>query len=153
MKMNHRINPLQHQPLPLQPKTVEKQPVRDKSFQSFSKEAQTEQPLKISKHAQKRLDERNIHINETEWTNIQEKLSHHAQKRLDERTIHLNATEWTSSQEKLIHAKNKEITDSASVLKDAILVAITKNNTIVTAMPRGEEQVITNSNGTIILKD
>lgn len=126
MKMNHRINPLQHQPLPLQPKTVEKQPVKDKSFQSFLKEAQTEQPLKISKHAQKRLDERNIHINETEWTNIQEKM---------------------------IEAKNKGITDSAIVLKDAILVASTKNNTIVTAMARGEEQVITNINGTIILKD
>ncbi len=124
--MNHRINPLQHQPLPLQPKTVEKQPVKDKSFQSFLKEAQTEQPLKISKHAQKRLDERNIHINETEWTNIQEKM---------------------------IEAKNKGITDSAIVLKDAILVASTKNNTIVTAMARGEEQVITNINGTIILKD
>ena len=126
MKMNHRINPLQHQPLPLQPKTVEKQPVKDKSFQTFLKEAQTEQPLKISKHAQKRLDERNIHINETEWTNIQEKM---------------------------IEAKNKGITDSAIVLKDAILVASTKNNTIVTAMARGEEQVITNINGTIILKD
>lgn len=126
MKMNHRINPLQHQPLPLQPKTVEKQPVKDKSFQSFLKEAQTEQPLKISKHAQKRLDERNIHINETEWTNIQAKM---------------------------IEAKNKGITDSAIVLKDAILVASTKNNTIVTAMARGEEQVITNINGTIILKD
>ena len=126
MKMNHRINPLQHQPLPLQPKTIEKQPVKDKSFQSFLKEAQTEQPLKISKHAQKRLDERNIHINETEWTNIQAKM---------------------------IEAKNKGITDSAIVLKDAILVASTKNNTIVTAMARGEEQVITNINGTIILKD
>jgi len=124
--MNHRINPLQHQPLPLQPKTIEKQPVKDKSFQSFLKEAQTEQPLKISKHAQKRLDERNIHINETEWTNIQAKM---------------------------IEAKNKGITDSAIVLKDAILVASTKNNTIVTAMARGEEQVITNINGTIILKD
>src|SRR5690554_6189834 len=126
MKMNHRINPLQHQPLPLQPKTIEKQPVKDKSFQTFLKEAQTEQPLKISKHAQKRLDERNIHINETEWTNIQAKM---------------------------IEAKNKGITDSAIVLKDAILVASTKNNTIVTAMARDEEQVITNINGTIILKD
>src|SRR5690625_5785066 len=125
MKMNYRINPLQHQPLPLQPKTIEKQPVKDKSFQSFLKEAQTEQPLKISKHAQKRLDERNIHINETEWTNIQAKM---------------------------IEAKNKGITDSAIVLKDAILVASTKNNTIVTVMALGEEQIIATIKATFISK-
>ncbi|MGM8214473.1 TIGR02530 family flagellar biosynthesis protein [Bacillaceae bacterium W0354] len=122
--MNHRINPI-HQPLPLNPKPITKKTETPvKSFQSFLETAT--QQLKISKHAQKRLDERNIHIDQAKWSQIQQKMT---------------------------EAKQKGVTDSVIVMKDAILVASTKNNTIITAMSRDEEQLVTNVNGTIILKD
>ncbi|WP_188205810.1 TIGR02530 family flagellar biosynthesis protein [Alkalibacillus aidingensis] len=125
--MNHKINHLQHQqPLPLQPKLTNKTEAPKKSFQSFLQEATDE--LKVSKHAQKRLDERNIQISEQDWTKIQEKMN---------------------------EAKQKGVTDSAIVLNDAVLVASTKNNTIITALDRQEatNQLLTNINGTILMQD
>lgn len=50
-------------------------------------------------------------------------------------------------------ARDKGVTDSVIVLNDAILVASTKNNTIITAMKKDEEQIVTNINGTIFIND
>lgn len=122
--MGHRINPI-HQPLPLIPKRINQtKQAPTQSFKTFLDQAKNE--LVISKHAQKRLDERNIHIDQKKWTTIQQKMN---------------------------EARNKGVTDSVIVLNDAILVASTKNNTIITAMKKDEEQIVTNINGTIFIND
>ncbi|MBB6452919.1 flagellar operon protein [Salirhabdus euzebyi] len=125
--MDHRIHQLQHHPLAqtkVRPNTQSK--VDGKSFQSFLEDAQTS--LTVSKHAQKRLTERNIHINESQWVKIQSKVE---------------------------QAKAKGVTDSLVVLNNATLVVSTKNNTVITAMDRQEaaDHLFTNINGTILLND
>ncbi|GAA0495632.1 hypothetical protein GCM10008986_23000 [Salinibacillus aidingensis] len=128
--MDHRIHQLHNHPLQQQSLKTS-QPAKHssaKSFQTHLQEAQTQQPLKISKHAQKRLDERNIQINESKWSEIQDQMN---------------------------KAKTKGVTDSLVVLDDATLVVNTKNNTVITAMGRKEtnHHVFTNINGTIVLQD
>ena len=55
----------------------------------------------------------------------------------------------------MLEAKQKGVTDSVIVTKDAVLVASTKNHTIITALDKNNQsdQLITNINGTIILPD
>ncbi|SEN58755.1 flagellar operon protein [Amphibacillus marinus] len=86
----------------------------------------SEQQLKITKHAQQRLNQRNIKINEETWQEI---------------ASHMQL------------AKQKGITDSLVVTSEATLVVNAKNNTIITAMNREEasSRLFTNINGTIIL--
>ncbi|PKR78625.1 flagellar protein [Halalkalibacillus sediminis] len=124
--MSPKINPIHHQQIPLKPNPTKTKQAPKQSFQSLLE--QSAQELKVSKHAQKRLDERNIHIDQKQWNMIQEKM---------------------------VEAKNKGVSDSAIIMKDAVLVASTKNNTIITAMDRQEaaDQLVTNINGTIILQD
>ncbi|MFD1850377.1 TIGR02530 family flagellar biosynthesis protein [Oceanobacillus bengalensis] len=86
------------------------------------------QKLKISKHASERLNERNIHIDEHQWQQIEAKMR---------------------------EAKKKGITDSLVVMNDAALLVSAKNNTVVTAMDRKEatSRIFTNINGTILMND
>lgn len=90
--------------------------------------AEQQQPLKISKHASKRLTERNIHIDEQQWQKIGEQMQ---------------------------HAKQKGITDSLVVTTNAALLVNAKNHTVVTAMDREEatNRIFTNINGTILIND
>ncbi|WP_067838579.1 TIGR02530 family flagellar biosynthesis protein [Amphibacillus sediminis] len=94
-------------------------------FREVLNQAQTSQ-LKISKHAQHRLNERNITISEDKWKEI---------------AFQVN------------EAKQKGITDSLVVTNDATLLVSATNQTVVTAMDRQEAQsrIFTNINGTIIL--
>ncbi|GAA0461288.1 TIGR02530 family flagellar biosynthesis protein [Alkalibacillus silvisoli] len=124
----NKINPIYHQqPLPVtKPKEKVDPPTKD-SFKSVLQQV-TNDNVKVSKHAIKRMEERNIEISEDQWSKIEDKM---------------------------VEAKQKGITDSAVILPDAVLVASTKNQTIITAMS-GEEasdQLLTNINGTIILRD
>lgn len=77
------------------------------------------------------------------------------QKRLDERNIQISPSQWNEIHEKMLEAKQKGVTDSVIVTKDAVLVASTKNHTIITALDKNNQsdQLITNINGTIILPD
>jgi len=113
-----------HQPLqaPLRNKTNTKS---DTSFQKVLNETQT---LKISKHAEKRLKQRNIEIEENKWIEISNKME---------------------------EAKSKGVTDSLVITNQAAFVVSTKNNTVVTALGREEasSQIFTNINGTIVLED
>ncbi|SET41678.1 flagellar operon protein [Salinibacillus kushneri] len=127
--MDHRIHQLQNHPLYQQ--GLKSKPTQNKSsktFQNHLQDAQVQSSLKISKHAQKRLEERNIHINDSQWTEIQNQMD---------------------------RAKTKGVTDSLVVLDDATLVVNTKNNTVITAMDSQEtnNHVFTNINGTILLQD
>lgn len=121
--MDHRIQQV-HQGalLPKNRNNVQKKQVGT-SFQDVLSNVNT---LKISKHAQARLTERNIKIEDSKWQQISEKV---------------------------YEAKQKGITDSLVVTDEATLLISTKNNTVVTAMDRSEAQsrIFTNINGTIVV--
>lgn len=122
--MDHRI----YQTTPfVTPLVKTKQPVQQGSI-SFKDVLDQQHQLKISKHANERMSERNISINEKQWQLIQGKMN---------------------------EAKDKGVTDSLVVLKDAMLVVNTTNNTIVTAMDRDEttSKIFTNINGTILIQE
>ncbi|MFJ5622108.1 TIGR02530 family flagellar biosynthesis protein [Peribacillus loiseleuriae] len=80
-------------------------------------------------------------------------ISKHAQMRLDQRNIQIDKTTWTKIEEKIQEAKKMGITDSLVILEDAALVVSTKKNTVITAMERTESSshIFTNINGTILL--
>ena len=122
--MDHRILQIQNHPLSLQ--THKKNQHSGQPQFSFKDALEKETSIVISKHAQKRLDERNISIQDSKWQEIQMKIS---------------------------EAKTKGIRDSLVVTNDAALIVNVPNNTVITAMNREEanSQIFTNINGTIIL--
>ncbi|MRG85395.1 TIGR02530 family flagellar biosynthesis protein [Salinibacillus xinjiangensis] len=126
--MDHRIQQLQNHPLHQHRSKQNQLPKSNQqtSFQSYLKEATHN--FKVSKHAEKRLAERNINISDTQWSKIQHQME---------------------------SAKSKGVTDSLVILNDAALVVSTKNNTVITAMDRTEatDHVFTNINGTILLNE
>lgn len=122
--MNFRIHPLQQHYEHVKQKGI--QPKH--SGVSFKDVFSNVQDIKVSKHAQQRLIERNIEINDQQWKVVKEKMS---------------------------EAKAKGVTDSLVLMNDAALLVSTKNNTIVTAMNREEanSKIFTNINGTILIDD
>lgn len=111
---------------PLLPNTQQTQKTTSQSsFRAALSEAQ--QTLKISKHAQQRLEERNISIDEQQWALIQQKV---------------------------LEAKQKGVRDSLVLTNQAALIVNTTNQTVITAMNREEAQtqLFTNINGAIILE-
>jgi flagellar operon protein len=121
--MDYRIHQLQNHPLSLPAKRNQ---LKAESPTTFRDVLQEVVGIKISKHAQKRLEERKIEIAEEKWAMLQEKM---------------------------IEARDKGIVDSLVVMEKATLIVNTKNNTVITAMDRKEasSQIFTNINGTIIL--
>ncbi|MBB6175791.1 flagellar operon protein [Anoxybacillus tengchongensis] len=119
----NRIQFFPHTPLiPSQKQTVvstERQSFRDAL-------AEAGKALKISKHAQQRLQERNIHINEEQWAMIGQKI---------------------------VEAKQKGVRDSLVITDEAALIVSAVNQTVITAMHREEaqSQLFTNINGAIII--
>ncbi|TCT26767.1 flagellar operon protein [Melghiribacillus thermohalophilus] len=124
--MDHRVHQLQNHPLTIPGKPIQRKKAVGPTFQSYLDHAAG--TLKVSKHAQKRMDERNIQISASTWNQIQEKVK---------------------------EAKTKGVTDSIVILNQAALVVSAKNNTVITAMDRTEagHQIFTNVNGAIILND
>lgn len=89
-------------------------------------------------------------------TQVQDiKISKHAQQRLDERNIHIDERQWQVIGEKMNEAKQKGVTDSLVVMNQAALLVSTLNHTVVTAMDREEAttRVFTNINGTILINE
>lgn len=123
--MNHRIQHVpQHALLQNRQHKVTQKNNPINSFQSILD--QTKSELKISKHAQHRLDERQIHISTDKWQEIADQVN---------------------------QAKQKGITDSLVITSEATLLVSAKNNTVVTALDRNEakSRIFTNINGTILL--
>lgn len=81
------------------------------------------------------------------------KVSKHAQARLSERNIEISKEKWQEISTQVAKAKQKGITDSLVVTDEATLLVSTKNNTVVTAMDRQEakSRIFTNINGTIVV--
>jgi flagellar operon protein len=123
--LHNRVQFLPHAPLLPPTKKAKTQTSHSSSFRDVLFEAQ--RTLKISKHAQQRLQERNIHIDEQQWAAIQEKV---------------------------LEAKQKGVRDSLVLTNKAALIINTVNQTVITAMNREEAQtqLFTNINGAIILE-
>ena len=81
------------------------------------------------------------------------KISKHAEKRLLERGITIDTSMWKIINEKVREAKSKGVQDSLVITENAALVVSAKNSTVITAMDREEAktQIFTNINGTILL--
>jgi flagellar operon protein len=80
-------------------------------------------------------------------------LTKHAEARMVERNIVMNETKWQSIAAQVEKAKAKGITDSLVLTDEAALVVSAKNQTVITMMNRQEatEKIFTNINGTIII--
>ncbi|QDP40180.1 TIGR02530 family flagellar biosynthesis protein [Radiobacillus deserti] len=124
--MDHRIQQLQTQALQLPRPTKQSPKVPTGQTTAFKDVLQSAQGLKVSKHAQERLQQRNITIEPSLWQKISEKVT---------------------------EAKQKGITESLVITNDAALLVSTKNHTVVTAMDRSEveSKIFTNINGAILL--
>lgn len=81
------------------------------------------------------------------------KMSKHAQQRMDLRGIEISAEKWMTIQEKVSEAKQKGIKDSVVITKDAALIVNAQNDTVITVLNREEaqSQIFTNINGTILI--
>ncbi|MEC2073111.1 TIGR02530 family flagellar biosynthesis protein [Alkalihalophilus marmarensis] len=81
------------------------------------------------------------------------KISKHANDRMDKRGIEINSAQWETINRKVAEAKQKGVTDSLVITDDATLVVSAKNNTVITVMDRQEakSQIFTNINGTIVI--
>ncbi len=124
----HRIG-IQHVPLQptIQPNQNKKQSVEPKqSFIEHLQNATNSQELKISKHANERLLERNINISDQEWQTVTDKV---------------------------FEARSKGVNQPLVLMDQAALIVSAKNATVITAMERTEakNQVFTNIDGTIVL--
>ncbi|MFS0688094.1 TIGR02530 family flagellar biosynthesis protein [Sporosarcina sp. 179-K 8C2 HS] len=120
------IHHVPSQPLIRHGQTLKTPPKPKQSFIEQLNKAIQPQELKISKHANDRLKERNIHISETEWAHITDKVN---------------------------EAKVKGIKESLVLMDQAALIISAKNSTVITAMDRKEakDQLFTNIDGTIVL--
>lgn len=83
------------------------------------------------------------------------KISKHAEQRLRERGITIEDNQWQMIEEKMDEAKNKGVQDSLVILDDAALLVSAKNNTVITALNRDEaaNRIFTNINGTILINE
>ncbi|PLR69756.1 MULTISPECIES: TIGR02530 family flagellar biosynthesis protein [Bacillaceae] len=122
--MNININPLNHQ-LTLKHANTKKENFKPHTFQELLKN-HTKSTIKISKHANQRLIERNISIPDYQWKEIQGKMQ---------------------------EARKKGIKDSLILTSNAALIVNIDHNMVVTAMNRKEasSHIFTNINGTIIM--
>lgn len=123
---NIKINRVPLQPV-IRPAYTTKQVTTPKqSFLQHLHDATVNTELKVSKHANQRLIERNIHISEAEWQLINDKVA---------------------------EARSKGVKDSLVLMDQAALIVSAKNATVITAMDRTEanNQLFTNIDGTIVL--
>ncbi|MDI7741666.1 TIGR02530 family flagellar biosynthesis protein [Lysinibacillus fusiformis] len=124
------MNRIGIQHLPFQPtiQTQKNSTVHAQSNNSFIAHLRdvTNQKLKISKHANDRIRERNIFITEQEWQQVSEKV---------------------------YEARAKGVNQPLVLMDQAALIVSAKNETVITAMERSEtkNQLFTNIDGTIVL--
>lgn len=120
------INRVSLQPGIRQPITSKQVTPPKQAFLQHLHEATVKTELKVSKHANQRLLERNIHISDAQWQLVSDKVS---------------------------EARSKGVKDSLVLMEQAALIVSAKNATVITAMDRTEakNQLFTNIDGTIVL--
>ena len=80
-------------------------------------------------------------------------ISKHAQLRMNQRNIDIDSTTWSKIESQVQQAKKMGVTESLVLTENEALIVSTKNNTVITAMNRQEAsaQIFTNINGTILI--
>ncbi|GGA16125.1 MULTISPECIES: TIGR02530 family flagellar biosynthesis protein [Psychrobacillus] len=123
---NMKMNRVPLQPTIRQAYTSKQVTTPKQSFLQHLHEATVKTELKVSKHANQRLIDRNIHISEAQWQMINDKVA---------------------------EARSKGVKDSLVLTDQAALIVSAKNATVITAMDRTEanNQLFTNIDGTIVL--
>ncbi|AEB30647.1 conserved hypothetical protein [Carnobacterium sp. 17-4] len=81
---------------------------------------------------------------QTQTSSTEMKISHHAQKRMEERGIQLNQSDLTTIEGAVEELNQKGSKNSLIVYKDMALIASINNRTIITAMNASEMETITN---------
>ncbi|MGY4689826.1 TIGR02530 family flagellar biosynthesis protein [Salibacterium sp. K-3] len=79
------------------------------------------------------------------------KVSRHAEKRLHDRDVMVTDEQWQKISGKLEEARTKGVKDAVVFTDSSALVVSAENNTVITAMQREEasDHIFTNINGTI----
>lgn len=123
--MDHRIHQVTGQQLLDLNKSTQQTKLTNQDFKAV---LQQEQALKMSKHASRRLNERDISISDRQWTKLSEKVD---------------------------EADRKGIANSLVLMDDMALIVNAQNKTIVTAMnlQEAQDRIFTNINGTILLDE
>ncbi|MFE0506479.1 TIGR02530 family flagellar biosynthesis protein [Peribacillus butanolivorans] len=93
------------------------------------------------------------HFQEAISTNEKLTISKHAQMRMDQRKIVIEQQTWDKIADKANEAKKMGVTESLIIIDNAALVISTKNNKVITVVDREEasSQIFTNINGAILL--
>lgn len=93
------------------------------------------------------------YLEEITTTNDTLKISKHANERMQLRDISISDHEWEAISTKVSEAKSKGVNQPLVLLEQAALIISAKNNTVITALDRQEarEQLFTNIDGTIVL--
>ena len=95
------------------------------TFQQILQQKSTEtEPLKFSKHATKRLTNRNISLSNTQMNRL------------------MNGTQM---------AREKGVKESLVCVDDYAFIVNVKNNTVVTALNNEDEKIFTNIDGAVIV--
>ena len=81
---------------------------------------------------------------QTRASSTEMKISNHAQKRMEERGIQLNQSDLTTIEGAVEELNQKGSKNSLIVYKDMALIASINNRTIITAMNTSEMETITN---------
>lgn len=84
-------------------------------------------------------------------TEIEEvKFSKHANQRLNSRNISLSKEQLERLSQSMNRARQKGINDSLILLDELAFIVNTKNNTVVTAVGDSEDKIFTNIDGAVI---
>lgn len=83
------------------------------------------------------------------------KISRHAEKRIMQRDVRVSEGEWKAIEEKMSEARRQGVKDSVVWTSHAALVVSAENHTVITAMTHKEasNHVFTNINGTMFVKE
>jgi len=122
-KINNRVYPL-GKGMVRQPQKINSE--GDKSFQEALKSATRQLDVTLSKHARLRMQDRRIHLNNSQVERLNMGVS---------------------------KARNKGIRDTLVLLDDKVFVVNVKNNTVITATGGKDikEKVFTNIDGAVIV--
>jgi len=92
-------------------------------------------------------------VEHLQHANNELKISKHANERINERNIHISDEEWQQVTDKVFEARKKGVNQPLVLMDQAALIVSAKNATVITAMDRTEakQQLFTNIDGTIVL--
>ena len=79
------------------------------------------------------------------------KFSKHANQRLESRNITLSQNQMTRLNQGVDRARNKNINEPLVMMDDLAFIVNVKNNTVVTAFEGSEDSVFTNIDGAVIV--